>query len=303
MVDVREQAALIALLRVADGGWHRVAGLVERAGSASTIVRGDWGYLEPADEDLAVSLSEAVREADVEQAAGAVEQWATSGADLVTVLDAGYPLNLREVHDRPPFLFVRGSLRDQDSRAIAVVGTRRPSDVGLRVARQLAGELATRGVTVVSGLARGIDAVAHQGALDARGPTLAVLGAGISQPIAPAQNQGLAGRVVDAGALVSQFWPDAPPRPQTFPMRNVVTSGLALGTVVVEAGEKGGAAHQARLCLRHGKRLLLVRSLVLREAWARQLATRPGVIVVDTVDDVLGAIEQVLNPPAQLSLC
>jgi DNA processing protein len=239
----------------------------------------------------------------VDRYATAITQWTKGDIRLVTVLDEGYPLNLQEVFNRPPFLFLRGDLQPQDSRAVAVVGTRQASEEGRAQARALASGLAEQGVTVLSGLARGIDTAAHEGALAAGGRTVAVLGAGIRQPIYPAENRGLARRILAQGALVSQFWPDAPPTQATFPLRNITMSGLALGTVVVEAHGQSGASLQARRCLEHGKRLFLVRSLVLREDWARRYAEHPGVLVVDSAVDVIDVLDELVDPPAQLTIC
>jgi DNA processing protein len=149
---------------------------------------------------------------------------------------------------------------------------------------------------------RGIDSAAHEAALEAGGRTLAVFGSGINR-IYPPENKDLARRILESGAHVSQFWPDASPTRATFPMRNVVTSGLALGTVVIEAHGHSGASMQARLRLDHGKRLFLLRSLVMQEAWAQRYAARPGVVVVDSVDDIVTILDELLNPPVQLQIC
>src|SRR5690606_11165068 len=156
------------------------------------------------------------------------------------------------IYNPPPFLFVRGSLSAADERSIAIVGTRRASAAGLEQARWLASSLAKEGVTVLSGLARGIDTAAHRAALDGGGRTVAGMGTGINRRY-PAENSELADEIERQGALVSQFWPDAPPTRKSFPMRNVVMSGMALGTVVVEASSTSGAKMQARLALEHGK--------------------------------------------------
>jgi DNA processing protein len=223
------------------------------------------------------------------------------GVRLVTVLDDDYPTNLRLVFNRPPFLFVHGELQSADERAIAVVGTRQASDAGREQAARLARELAGNGVTVLSGLARGIDTVAHTSCLEAGGRTVAVIGTGIRRTY-PAENRDLAARIVaDGGAVVSQFWPDSPPTRWSFPMRNVTMSGMAIGTVVVEASSTSGARMQARLALEHGKRLFLVESLVMHEPWARSYAERPGVAVVQSVDDVLAALDAELRPVEQLT--
>jgi len=140
----------------------------------------------------------------------------------------------------PPPLFVRGALSDDDALAVAIVGSRRPTPYGVAVAEQLASDLAARGVTIVSGLARGIDTAAHRGALAAGGRTLAVLGSGIDL-VYPPENAALARTIEAHGALVSQFAPGVPVRPGHFPARNRTLAGLALGVTVVEAAERSGA--------------------------------------------------------------
>lgn len=223
-----------------------------------------------------------------------VEHWTQQlvhlDATLVTVLDDEYPANLRMVHDHPPFLFVRGTLEPSDERAIAVVGTREPSEKGARIAEQIAGSLADRGITVVSGMAAGIDTAAHTGALSAGGRTLAVFGTGIDR-IYPASNRSLAQKITASGATLSQFWPDMAPTRWSFPVRNIVTSGLSLGTLVVEAGPTSGARLQAEHALRHGKRLYLLRRLVEDQPWAKDLIGTPGVLAIDDIEEVLAAIE------------
>jgi len=211
---------------------------------------------------------------------------AAVGAGLVTVLDQWYPANLRLVHNLPPYLFVRGELREADIRSVAVVGTRNASDAGRRRAALLSRLLVEREVTVVSGLARGIDTAAHRTALDAGGRTIAVFGTGIAK-IYPAENRALAEEIVGRGALVSQFWPTQPPDRGTFSRRNVVTSGISQGTVVIEASSTSGAKLQARLALEHGKRVFLVRSLVAGERWAQGYVAERGAIEVREIDDVV----------------
>ncbi len=195
-----------------------------------------------------------------------------AGAELVTVLDPGYPANLRLIPNLPPFLFYRGGLSEDDARSVAVVGTRTASVTGIRRAANMSRLLADQNVTVVSGLARGIDTAAHQAALEARGRTIAVLGTGITRCY-PAENADLAEAIVASGALVSQFWPTSPPSRYTFPRRNVVMSGISQGSVVIEAGSTSGAKMQARLALEHGKKVFLISSLVTSQPWARTTPT------------------------------
>ncbi|MBI4012485.1 MAG: DNA-protecting protein DprA [Candidatus Rokubacteria bacterium] len=178
-------------------------------------------------------------------------------ARLVVLEDPEYPAPLRTVPLPPPFLVVRGSLERDDALAMAIVGSRKPTAYGLRSAERLAGDLAARGVTVVSGLARGIDTAAHRGALAAGGRTVAVLGSGLDV-VYPPENRGLCRDIAAAGAVVSQFPMGTPPLPAHFPIRNRVIAGLALGTVVVEAGERSGALITARMAGELGREVYAV---------------------------------------------
>jgi DNA processing protein len=235
------------------------------------------------------------------------EAAAQAGARLVTVLDEDYPANLRLIPNLPPFLFYRGDLAAHDTWSVAVVGTRNASRLGIEQAARLSQLLAGHDVTVISGLARGIDTAAHQAALRSGGRTIAVLGTGITRCYPP-ENQGLAEQITQAGALVSQFWPTRAPGRDTFPRRNVVTSGLSQGTVVIEASQTSGAKMQARLALEHDKKVFLVASLVAAQPWARDYVDRRDAIAIDDVHEVLkhlaapDRIRQKARQQQQLSL-
>lgn len=225
------------------------------------------------------------------------------GARLVTVLDDAYPSNLRLVPKLPPFLFFRGELRRDDARSVAVVGTRSATAEGLDRAAELAEMLVKEGVTVISGLAKGIDTAAHSAVLGAGGRTIAVVGTGILQ-VYPKENADLAKQIAERGAIVSQFWPSAPPTRYNFPMRNEVMSGISQGTAVIEASRTSGAKMQARLALEQGKRAFLMSSLVTSEPWARRYLERRGAIEVNSVEDVvrwLRSAEQVEMQSSQRS--
>lgn len=209
-----------------------------------------------------------------------------AGARLVTVMDEDYPANLRLIPNLPPFLFYKGELRVSDARAVAVVGTRKATSEGLRQAGRIAHLLAERAVTVVSGLAVGVDTAAHQATLQADGRTIAVLGTGILHCYPP-QNRDLAESISDRGALVSQFWPSTRPATWTFPRRNVVGSGISQGTVVIEASSTSGAKMQARIALEHNKHVWLLRSLVTHQEWAKRYVATRGAVEVDSVDQVV----------------
>jgi DNA processing protein len=189
-----------------------------------------------------------------------------------SVLDANYPANLRGAFDAPPYVFVKGEYDESWARdAVAVVGTRGASADGLKRARKVARTLVEAGYMVLSGLARGIDRAAHEATLDAGGRTVAVMGTGIDR-MYPAEHKQLAERIVaSGGALISQFEPSATGARHTFPIRNATMSGLALATVVVEAGETSGAKVQALAGLKHGSGVFLLRSLYETQEWAREL--------------------------------
>lgn len=300
MADRYEQAALIALLRRGDRPWHHYAQLTEAAGSALAIL--DGRYSDPYEEEHLVLFADEPRQdvADLDAIAGEIDTWESEGMAFVTVLDDGYPINLRSIHNRPPFLFIRGALLPEDERSVAVVGTRHPSDHGLDAAREVTEGLVEAGYTIVSGLAHGIDGCAHEPALAHTGQTMAVVGTGLRRTY-PTDHASLAERIADSGAVVSQFWPDAPPTKTSFPMRNITMSGIALATVVIEASARSGARMQARLALEHGRRVFLHESL-LEHDWARDYAERPGTTVVHSAADAVEQVERLTSLELALTL-
>lgn len=300
--SVEEQAAVLALTRATTAEWYRTATVIYENRSALGLLSGRFGFMAEEHRRYAEELASRVDPDQVSQCSKLIGRMADAGLRLLTVLDEDYPANLQLIYNRPPFIWVRGSLQAEDFKAIAVVGTRDASEDGKKRAHRLARDLANRGVTVLSGLARGVDTAAHIGALAAEGRTVAVVGQGLRTPLYPKDNRELGERISEHGALVSQFWPDAPPRAIHFPMRNVVMSGMAMGTVVVEASSTSGAKMQARLALEHGKRLFLLDSLVKSQQWAQRYAERPGVTVVQSLDDVLDVIAKLINLPEQLAL-
>jgi DNA processing protein len=182
---------------------------------------------------------------------------AAAGAEVILPDDPRFPTRLKEIPYPPPLLFLKGALLPQDDLALALVGTRAASYYGLKTCRRLAGALAARGVTVVSGLARGIDSAAHQGALENSGRTLAVLGCGLDV-VYPPENLKLYEAIAQQGALISEFPLGTPPEAKNFPIRNRIISGLALGVVVVEAGLKSGTSITVRYALDQGREVFAV---------------------------------------------
>lgn len=213
------------------------------------------------------------------------------GISVIAIVDREYPINLTLVHDAPPLLFVDGSFEDRDRRAVAVVGTRAASREGLDLAGVISADLVAQGYTVVSGLAKGIDAAAHAAALNEGGRTIAVFGTPI-ETVYPAVHKALAKQIARTGACVSQFLPGARTGRWSFPARNLTGSGMSLATVVVEAPESSGARHQAQAALRHGKRVFLVESLVTAQPWAQQMESETrNVTVVSGAEMIVKELE------------
>ena len=183
------------------------------------------------------------------------------GARFTTSNEREYPLLLKEIAAPPPVLYYRGELLETDTTAVAIVGTRRITPYGREMTTRIAGDLARAGVTIVSGLARGVDGVAHQAALDAGGRTIAVLGSGVNR-IYPPEHRKLAERIAEQGAVVSDYLPDTPPDGVNFPPRNRIISGLSLAVVVVEAPERSGALITVDFAADHGRDVFAVPGLV-----------------------------------------
>jgi DNA processing protein len=213
-----------------------------------------------------------------------------SGVTAVPWYDAAYPSRLTAIPDPPIVLWTRGDPAALGGPAVAVIGSRRATPTGLEVARRLAADLAEAGLCVVSGLARGVDGTAHRAALDVGRSTVAVLGCG-ADIVYPREHAPLAARIVEAGALVSEFSPGTPPLARHFPIRNRIISGLVLAVVIVEASDKSGSLITARLALEQGREVLAVPGSVLSGQYRGSHALiKDGARLVETVTDVLEEI-------------
>jgi DNA processing protein len=222
-----------------------------------------------------------------------------ANARLLTLADPTYPPLLRELDDAPPVLYVRGELLPADQIALAVVGTRKPTRYGLEVAYRLTKQLAAAGVTIISGLAQGIDTAAHRGALDAGGRTLAILGCGI-QTIYPRENTALAERIVQRGALLTEFALGTPPNAINFPRRNRILSGLARGVLIVEAPERSGALITATAAAEQGRDVFAVPGNILSLAsGGTNRLIQDGAKLVLEVRDILEELH--IEPPKTTS--
>jgi DNA processing protein len=255
-VALERVRAALALRAVPGVGDVRFVRLVERWGTPEAVLAA--GEAELASRGVGPELARAIAATkDFGEVDREIERAARAGARFVVWGDSEYPPGLRWIFDPPPVLRVKGELRREDVLAVAIVGARDASPVGLAAARTIAEDLARAGVTVVSGLARGIDGEAHRAALDAGGRTIAVLGSGIDR-IYPRGHRGLAERIVQSGALVSELPCGTDPAPENFPRRNRIVSGLALAVVVVEASERSGSLITARLAAQQGREVFAV---------------------------------------------
>jgi DNA processing protein len=254
-MDSRE--ALVALNLIEGVGPVRVRQLLEHFGDAPAILRATRSQLLQArniGEDTAQAISQWEKTIALD---AELKRIAEFGCRIVTQADPEYPELLRQIYDPPIVLYVKGELLTKDKNSVALVGSRITTHYGIEVARKLAYQLAYLGVTVISGGARGIDSAAHQGALSAKGRTIAVLGTGINL-VTPPENAELFERIAASGALVTQFPFNRPPDKQSFPIRNRIVAGMTLGTVVVEANLTSGALITANFAAEYGRQVFAV---------------------------------------------
>lgn len=291
-----ERDAYMALNMMERVGPVGVRALVEVLGSARAIFEADADRLRQA-KGVGRGMAEAIvsqrervpwRE---EQARAEAE-----GIQLITPVDESYPPLLREIHDPPLALYVRGTLTRRDRHGLAIVGTRHASHYGMRTAESLAGALSRNGWTIVSGLAKGIDTAAHEGALKAGGRTLAVIGGG-HDCLYPPSNADLAKRIAEHGAVLSEFPFGRQPDKTTFPMRNRIVSGLSRGVVVVEAGVKSGALITVDEALSQGRSVFAVPGRIdAPGSRGPHSLIRQGARLVMSADDVLEEFEWLVKP-------
>lgn len=224
---------------------------------------------------------------------------------LYHLLDECYPKLLREIYQPPPVLYCKGNFKKADNNCIAIVGTRRASQYGIATAEKLAYELAIRGITVVSGLAHGIDQAAHQGALKAKGRTIAVIGSGLGN-IYPRGTENLCNEIEKNGVLISEFPIPTPPNRINFPIRNRIISGLSLGVVVVEAPQQSGALITANFALEQGREVFAIPGRITSKTSAGsnkliQMGAKLVIATDDIIEEVLPQLEMRILPAQKKS--
>ncbi len=296
LIDGESRLAWLGLGMCAEVTPARAYALCAHFGTPAAVLATSAGAL--AQVGVAAHAVVAIGQARVRALAEAARLRAVGGTWIARD-DPAYPAALCAIADPPLVLAVRGALTADDALAVAIVGARRASEYGRRVAAELATGLAQAGVTVVSGLATGIDAAAHQAALAAGGRTVAVLGTGVDR-VYPPWHAGLATDIAARGALVSEFPCGTPPLQHHFPRRNRLISGLSLGTVVVEAAEQSGSLITARCALEQGREVFAVPGPVGRAAHhGPHRLIRDGAILVRSVEDILAELAPALTARVQ----
>jgi DNA processing protein len=301
-----EYALWLALCRIKGLGCLSFKKLAARFPDPAKIFAASRSELEQVEDLRADAIDGIVNFHDWAEVDDEIGRVRAAGIMLVPFGDAAYPTRLRMIADPPPVLYVKGEISGRDDRAVAIVGSRSASHYGRRVARDLAHGLASLGLTVVSGMARGIDGMAHESALSSGGRTIAVLGSGVESAYPPEHDK-LYQRICESGAVVSELPMGTRPLAFHFPARNRLISGLSLGVVVVEATEKSGSLITASMAVEQGREVFAVPGEVgaSRSRGTHRLI-RQGAKLVETVDDIIEEIApQLLNrgaaqPPAPI---
>ncbi|PPJ36383.1 DNA processing protein DprA [Nocardia nova] len=271
--------------------WSALTQRISDRGSAWLLWEDEHpGHLFGAHDDSAV-LKQSVME---------VEIWQRDAPfRLHTFRDDTYPSQLRSVRQVPPVVFTHGHMVD-DEPGVCVVGSRVASEEGVHFTRAVARGLVANGMSVIAGLARGIDTAAHQAALDVGGRTIAVLGNGFDH-VYPRENAGLQAEIASRGMLLTHFLPEYGPTRWSFPARNITMSAYALATIIAEAGEKSGTRIQAREAIAHGRPVILSSRVVQATTWGRAMQNQPGVHVVDSPQEAVEHAIRLNNDRATLT--
>ncbi|AGA30481.1 DNA protecting protein DprA [Singulisphaera acidiphila DSM 18658] len=297
--DLRD---LVCLTMVAGVGPHTSRQLLERFGTAGRVLDASVSTLRDV-QGIGPKIADRIATARRDHDAGAeLERCRRVGVQVVTSNDPLYPPPLQDIPDPPFLLYIKGSYEPRDPLAIALVGSRRCTPYGLRVAERLGASLARVGITVVSGLARGIDAAAHRGALKAGGRTLGVMANGLGQ-VYPPEHEDLAAQIADSGAVISEMPMGQGPLAGLFPQRNRIISGLSLGVVVIEATPRSGSLSTAHHAMEQNRDVFAVPGPVdsLSSHGCHRLI-RDGARLVETVDDILeelGPLVREIRPSSE----
>lgn len=290
LLTSEEELHWLALRMIPGLGTRRIVQLLERLQTPQAIFRASASELEAA--GLSGTVARSVSSGcSFDDAASQQQKMREAGAQLIALSDSRYPEPLRKIYDPPPVLFARGRIEFLSSISLGVVGTRHPTPYGVAAAERLSGDLARAGMTIVSGMARGIDTAAHKAALAAalgtEAPTVAVLGCGVDV-VYPSENRKLAVEIAARALIVSEFPMGATAFPQNFPIRNRVISGLSCGILVVEGAQYSGSSITARLAIDQGREVFAVPgNITSKMSWGPNLLIKQGAKLVQDWNDVV----------------
>ncbi len=304
-LKTKEIREWIALSTVEGVGPKRFISLVNRLGTPRKVLSASLETLAEIPDvgkEVARKVKEKVKWQIADEQLKLLEKYSTKAAGeikFITYKDPTYPANLKNIYDPPPFLYLKGELKKDDHKALAIVGTRRASSYGKNVAEKLASELTRRGVTIVSGLARGIDSIGHLSALKEKGRTVAVLGSGLDV-MYPQEHTPLAKKIAENGAVISEFLLGTKPLAENFPKRNRLISGLSLGVIIIEAPKKSGALLTAECALDQGREVFAVPGNIgSKRSEGTNALIKKGATLVTSVDDILSELKGVLTLPSE----
>lgn len=302
-----EREFLLALSMIPEIRSDLIHRLLEHLGSAERIWKADTKILESVNGIGPATVEYINRERIKIDPVSSWDNMIKQGIRMILHDDIEYPQSLKSIYDPPPYLFIKGEILPSDSMAIAIVGSRKASNYGLLTSKWLASELAKSGLTIISGMARGVDSYAHLGALEAKGRTIAVMGCGLDKAYPP-ENRSLKEKIESFGASISEYPPGSPPLAWHFPARNRIISGLSLGVIITEAGEKSGALITADMALEQGKEVFAVPGNI-REKTHRgtHQLIKDGAKLVQGVEDILEELgipiaNTILNENKKISL-
>jgi DNA processing protein len=284
-----EELHWLALRLVPGLGARKAGQLIERFRTPQAVFRASRSELEAA--GIAGGVAQSIASGCVfDDAVAQQHKMLETATSLVAFSDPRYPAKLREIFDPPVVLFASGRMELLGSLMLAIVGTRRPTPYGLAVTERLAADLARAGLTIVSGMARGIDTASHMGALSAGGNTVAVLGSGVDV-VYPSENRRLAAELAEKGLVVSEFPMGAPAYPQNFPIRNRIISGMSVGVVVVEGAQYSGSSITARLAMDQGRDVFAIPgNITSKMSWGPNLLIKQGAKLVQEWNDVVSEL-------------
>ena len=275
----------LALRMVPGLGTRKAGKLIEVFKTPQSVFRASRSELESV--GLAASVAQSIASGCAfEDAVDQQQKLVQAGAAIVSITDRRYPLRLQEIYDPPTVLFARGRTELLATLMLGVVGTRRPTSYGTTATQRLAKDLALAGLTIVSGMARGIDTAAHRSVLEVGGDTIAVFGCGVDE-IYPSENRKLAEQIAERGLVVSEFPMATPAYPQNFPVRNRIISGMSAGVLVVEGGEYSGSAITAKLAAEQNREIFAVPgNITSKMSWGPNLLIKQGAKLVQEWNDV-----------------